>query len=330
MSPLNYSFDEKIFNFDIYFENYTPMISLDETDKINNTYPFTQPEPKTVKENGKERLELFKVIKKNRKEKEDNIRKKIKTFFHKSLRKAINTKLEKAGSKFLFESFPQIFITDITIKTNVEALELTFEQLFDYSYNQEIKEDKSYQGKEYIQKRKATADKKYKKNIDALEYLNSNRKISEESGWEIIKNMKYIDLLRAYFNSLEFQQNVKELSKKETDDYINSYIYFASTYVDFFLRYQQNEKKNKKKVISHPYRPIEKVINQNEASNLNYNPDVNKITIDEFMPSTSTFQPSIFKMSKDDCYSPDSLSFSKNDEYDSTNGNSFFNKGILF
>ena len=37
---------------------------------------------------------------KSRKEKEDNIRKKIKTFFHKYLRKVTNTKLEKACSKY--------------------------------------------------------------------------------------------------------------------------------------------------------------------------------------------------------------------------------------
>ena len=35
--------------------------------------------------------------------------------------------------------------------------------------------------------------------------------ISEESGWERIKNMKYIDLLKAYMNSNEFQQCIDEI-----------------------------------------------------------------------------------------------------------------------
>ena len=56
-----------------------------------------------------------------------------------------------------------------------------------------------------------------------------------------------MDLFKAYFYSNEFEQNVEKLSKKETTDYINAYIYFSSTYVDYFLGYepiQSNKKKN--------------------------------------------------------------------------------------
>ena len=80
----------------------------------------------------------------------------------------------------------------------------TFEQLLDYIYNHLIEDEKKIQRKDYVKKRNAAALKKYKKNIEFFEYLNSNKKISEESGWETIKKMKYIDLLRAYFNSNEF------------------------------------------------------------------------------------------------------------------------------
>ena len=74
-----------------------------------------------------------------------------------------------------------------------------------------------------------------------MKYLDSNKRISEESGWEVIKNMKYMDLFKAYFYSNEFEQNVEKLSKKETTDYINAYIYFSSTYVDYFLGYEPNK-----------------------------------------------------------------------------------------
>ena len=112
-------------------------------------------------------------------------------------------------------------------------MELTYEQLFDYAYDKY----KNIEGKEYIMKKREVAEKQYNKNTEILKYLDSNRKISEESGWDIIKNMKYIDLLKAYFNSKEFEQNIEELSKKETTAYIKSYKYFSSTYVDYFISY---------------------------------------------------------------------------------------------
>ena len=66
----------------------------------------------------------FEVIKKTkekqRKEKEDNIRKKIKTGFLKKLKEIINNLLKKAGSKYTFESLPQIFIADISKKQTLK------------------------------------------------------------------------------------------------------------------------------------------------------------------------------------------------------------------
>ena len=76
-----------------------------------------------------------------------------------------------------------------------------------------------------------------------LDYLNSNPLISEKSGWQKIKSMKYIDLLKAYFNSDEFAQTISELYKKENKNYINQYIFFSKTYVTFFQSYQTNTTK---------------------------------------------------------------------------------------
>jgi len=54
-----------------------------------------------------------------------------------------------------------------------------------------------------------------------LDYLNSNPAIRERSSWQKIRTMKYIDLLKAYFNSEEFEQSIYELYKKENQNYIN-------------------------------------------------------------------------------------------------------------
>ena len=55
-----------------------------------------------------------------RRRKEDNIRKKIKSAFHKYMRLYINNALKKAGSKYIFETLPQHFIADITKKLIIE------------------------------------------------------------------------------------------------------------------------------------------------------------------------------------------------------------------
>ena len=187
----------------------------------------------------------------------------------------------------------------------------TFEQLLDYIYNHLIEDEKKIQRKDYVKKRNAAALKKYKKNIEFFEYLNSNKKISEESGWEIIKKMKYIDLLRAYFNSNEFQHSIKELSKKESNDFINSYIKFASNYVDYFLSYNPNEKKSYQNKNKNSYSNL---LEENEIPGLN-------------IPLPTPFQPSIFEI---DNNISECLNFSRDDDYDLTNADSLFTDRYLF
>ena len=187
----------------------------------------------------------------------------------------------------------------------------TFEQLLDYTYNHLIEDEKKIQREDYVKKRNAAALKKYKKNIEFFEYLNSNKKISEESGWEIIKKMKYIDLLRAYFNSNEFQHSIKELSKKESNDFINSYIKFASNYVDYFLSYNPNEKKSYQNKNKNSYSNL---LEENEIPGLN-------------IPLPTPFPPSIFEI--DDNIS-ECLNFSRDDDYDLTNADSLFTDDIYF
>ena len=168
----------------------------------------------------------IKKKKKRRKFKPDNIRKKIKARFHKDLRNIINTKLKKAGSNYLLELLPQQFITNITIKTNKQALNLTLEKIIKNELFDNVN-----------QKMKNPDRDKFNKNMELIKYLNEKKEISLKAEFDKIINMKYEDILKAYFSSIEFEKSLIELynkNKKEKIEYIEEYINKAISYVDFF------------------------------------------------------------------------------------------------
>ena len=284
------------------------IIPLDEIEDLSDgSFPFNPSESHIILK--KKTFDMFNIIKKSRKYKEDDIRKKFKSGFHRCLKQIINANLEEADSKYFLESFPQIFIADISKKTNYEVKNLTYEQLFDYTHNLLISNgDKNHEEKKSIKKMNDAAKKKYEKNKKVLEYLSSNKKISEESGWERIKNMKYIDLLKAYLNSKEFQQYINELSKKETKNYIDAFVYFASTYIDFFLSYEPNENNNH---LNNDNRFSSNIEEINNASNLS-------------MPISMIFPTSIFEVTEEDNDLYGSLFFSWIEDYELPRENNLF------
>jgi hypothetical protein len=302
----NSSFDELIqmnSYSDALFEDLFQIISLKENEDLGDAYPFTPcKNQKIIK---KEKFETIKAVKRSRKDKEDDIRKKIKSSFHRNLTKIINTKLKKASSKYKIESLPQKFITDVTKRTNHEVMNLTYEKLFDYTYNQLKKDDKNKKRKQYIEKRNKAGEKKYEKNKKFLKYLSTNRKISEESEWERIKNMKYIDLLKAYLNSNEFQQYIKIQLKNAQINYKKDFIFFASTFIEHYLNYEPKKNKGHKK--TNPYSEV-----------LDNTPGLN-------IPLVMPFPPSIFDKTEDDDNSVYIDGFSKDDSI-LENGNSLFEK----
>ena len=77
-----------------------------------------------INENGKKRK-----IKKERKYKSDDIRKKIKVKFHKTIKNIINKNLKEVGSKKLFIFLPQIFMGNISQKFNYKYLEYSYKDL---------------------------------------------------------------------------------------------------------------------------------------------------------------------------------------------------------
>ena len=160
----------------------------------------------------------------------DNIRKKIKSSFHKNIIKIINNKIKKAYSdknikKNFFNNLPQSFIRNINRSENQIKMDKTFEQLL-------VNWD----------------DKKNKK---IIKFLDENNEISEKSNWNLIKNMTYKDLLKAFFESEEFEKSIialktkaeksKKKEKNVSPQYIENYINIALKYIDFFSSPNTNE-----------------------------------------------------------------------------------------
>ena len=203
--------------------------------KEDKYYPFNEPKglisvlnvkfytkKYSVKDDGK-----IRKIPKGRKFKSDDIRKKIKSRFHKELKNILNKNLKKCGSKKFFDNLPQCFISSVSKINNSQYLNLTFKELLSIDFSQNSSHDDCLTNK--------IAYKKYLKNKEILNYLEQNPEISKLSGFKIVKDKKYKDLLKNYFNSAQFEQSILQLKKeKESSEYIIKYITKAKNYVDFY------------------------------------------------------------------------------------------------
>ena len=213
-----------------YKKNKTKLIT--ETDTNDKCFPFIKSKSvtnntqfitnkHTTSSDGTQKRE-----KKARKYKPDDIRKKIKVRFHKKIKNIINENLKKAGSNKLFSFLPQLFLGNISKKFNYQYMNKTFEELLSTNFS-ELQED--YPNKDCDLRQ-------FEKNKETLKYLEENPKISEISGFNVLKKMKYKDILRRYFSSIEFEQSIKQLEKdNEDNEYIQEYICLAKNYIDYFM-----------------------------------------------------------------------------------------------
>ena len=72
-------------------------------------------------------------------------------------------------------------------------------------------------------------------NKKVLQYLEENEVISKKSGFDLIKNFTYRELLYRYFNSNQFEQSIVQLiNEKESPEYINEYISKPKNYLNFY------------------------------------------------------------------------------------------------
>ena len=222
------------------------IISLNEVD----VFPFTGKDKNINDKLNKKKLFISstKYKDRTRKEKPDNMRKKYKAKFHKTIRNIINTKLHKFfPKKICFVGLPQDFIKDVAKDNNSKVMNLKYEDLFDYTYKlyndkienkkKEKEEEKDKDKEQKKEKEKEKINENYLNNKKILEYLNSekNKDKSELSGWNIIKNMKYTELLDKFFLSKEFEDSINDMEKNnEKENYINEYISYSKYYTDFF------------------------------------------------------------------------------------------------
>lgn len=164
-------------------------------------------------------------FKKTRKFKSDDIRKKIKANFHKALKNIINHNLKKAGSKELLSYISNYFMGNMSKKFNQKYMNITYEELLSTDFT---KCEGNCMNSKAMQKQ-------FNKNKNLLLYLQNNPNISKLSGFDLIKNMKYKDIIRLYFLSEEFENTIDQLkNKKESNIYINSYINISQNYINFF------------------------------------------------------------------------------------------------
>ena len=111
-------------------------------------------------------------------------------------------------------------------------MSLTFRQILEKDFTKEFNDPKSRQKANKV---------KLERNLKVLRYLDRHKDISKNSGFDIISNMTYADILREYFASEEFEFSVKKLrTEGENEDYINEYMIKARTYVNFFLNNKEN------------------------------------------------------------------------------------------
>ena len=158
---------------------------------------------------------------KNRKQNSDNIRKKIKARFLKTLIKAINKKLKLSGSKYFFSLFQQSFISNLSKGVNSPIVNLTLGEIF---------------SKNFFKGKKGPDIKKYKDNNFVLNYLEKHPEISEKSNFNKIRDMKYSEIFNEYFISKEFSEEIYKLKQeKENDKYIKNYIIKSKNFINFFL-----------------------------------------------------------------------------------------------
>ena len=200
---------------------------------INNKKINKKKKPKKIfKINNIENGDDIKLIGKKKKrkkrcEKPDDIRKKLKSRFHKIFTKKINDNLKAANSEKIFYSMPQIFISNIAKRQNKEVMNMKMKDLLGKNF---VEDYKGYK----VKNMKSNNDK-YLKNLNTLNYIENNIDIQEKSKFNIIGEMKYFEILDEFFYSKEFEDTVIAESKIKSAEYIKDYVNKARTYVKFFL-----------------------------------------------------------------------------------------------
>ena len=209
------SFQNKLRNLNLSNSNFTS--NIQELSCPNNNFVSTPTD-----NNSRQKIKNFLFIKTKegkkktinqkgfvRKLKPDSIRKKIKSRFHKKIRQIINNKLKEAGSKFLFDLFPQAFITNINIEFNRPLLNITMRELFQKSFGYKAKDRE-----------------KINYNDKVIQYLENNPNIINDDFISQYLHSTYEVIIKKYMGGNYLLENIKRLEKEgEDSDYFNRYTF---------------------------------------------------------------------------------------------------------
>ena len=214
-----YKKDFSIFNFGEYDKE--PRKIINETlDDIKNgkikNFSFLE-ESELPKQPTKKPINIWR-----RKYDSDNIIKKIKTKFHKILRIQTNKILKNVGSKKFFKNLPQVFITNLKKEEINSILNKTYKDILTNNFIEWQKPGSKTENKN-----------NYLYNKSVLEYLEKNKKRFKELNYNIF-NMTYSQLYNEYLKSVEFEEEIASLTKKETLRYTKKYILKAINLINFF------------------------------------------------------------------------------------------------
>ena len=157
-----------------------------------------------------------------RKYNSDNIIKKIKTKYHKILKIQTNKKLKNVGSKKFFKNLPQVFITNLKKEEIRSILNKTYKDILTNNFIEWQKPGS-----------KGKNNNNYLYNKSVLEYLEKNKNRFKELNYNMF-NMTYSELYNEYLESVEFEEEIANLTKKETLKYTKNYILKANNFINFF------------------------------------------------------------------------------------------------
>jgi hypothetical protein len=193
---------------------------------------------------------------KKRKYDTDNIKRNIKREIHSQLKNVVQEKLKECKIDINtgdFGIFQECFLTNVTYDFNKKWLNATYEELIknDFTLYSKKNEDGTKifsiikENKKQSEEQKKNDKEKNRKNIEILDYLNKEYEIIQKSEFDKIKEMKYVDILKAYFLSKEFENYIINMFKKEEKEYIKRYINQALNYVNGYIKYKSSNENNK-------------------------------------------------------------------------------------
>ena len=168
-----------------------------------------------------------------KKERDDNKRKRIKSNFCKYLIIALNEILKLVDPYFYFENISQYEVTDVSIKENKKIWNFTLKEFLSYKVFENIPHTKLKNKKDEIKREKERErnKKEWEHNIKILNLL-------EEKGNKIIDEIlkeKMKDIYKQYLVSEVFQKSIEELrGEGKYYDFIHDYLTLAKNLLKYY------------------------------------------------------------------------------------------------